>query len=462
MPSNAIVKHSGNILAISPSSAADVTVLPSLTAGRLLNALKPGVFTTLNKVKPSGALQARKRVTGAICFYWRYSIGATSERVVIGLYDASAPQKSLTTSAKGFSVAAAVRAAEILSLEHHQHKPDGGRPALLEKKRLAVEAAAVSAARIGKHTFANLLGHYADHLENLERRSHSDVRSIFQLHIKTPWPKVAALPANAVTGEQIGDMMRRVADAGKGRTANKLRSYVRAAYQTARASRSKSSIPVHFKDYQITYNPAVDTEPDESQNRANKQPLLEQDMRAYWRQIENMMGLKGAVLRLHLLTGGQRIEQLVKLKTINAAADQILLFDGKGRPGRSMRENLVPLVSAASKALGECKPNGVYAISTDEGQTHLAATTLSQWAKAAAADAGIKDFQAKRLRSGVETLLAKAGISQEIRGRLQSHGISGVQARHYDGHDYIDEQRVALETLFTALNAKASTKRRSR
>ena len=98
----------------------------------------------------------------------------------------------------------------------------------------------------------------------------------------------------------------------------------------------------------------------------------------------------------------------------------------------------------------ECQPQGIYAISTDKGVTHLAATTLSAWAVEAS---GQPDFQAKRIRSGVETLLASARISSDIRGRLQSHGIAGVQARHYDGHDYMDEKRQALETLHRLLDA---------
>lgn len=82
--------------------------------------------------------------------------------------------------------------------------------------------------------------------------------------------------------------------------------------------------------------------------------------------------------------------------------------------------------------------------------------TLSDWAVKAARDA-IDDFQAKRSRSGVETLLASAGVSQDIRGRLQSHGIGGVQTRHYDGHDYLPEKRKALEKLFTLLDQRAAT-----
>ena len=57
----------------------------------------------------------------------------------------------------------------------------------------------------------------------------------------------------------------------------------------------------------------------------------------------------------------------------------------------------------------------------------------------------------------MDTLLASARISSDIRGRLQSHGISGVQARHYDGHDYMDEKRQALETLHRLLDAPEAT-----
>jgi len=46
-------------------------------------------------------------------------------------------------------------------------------------------------------------------------------------------------------------------------------------------------------------------------------------------------------------------------------------------------------------------------------------------------------------------------ISTDTRGRLQSHGISGVQARHYDGHDCIKEKREAPDTLFGLLESSS-------
>jgi integrase len=169
-----------------------------------------------------------------------------------------------------------------------------------------------------------------------------------------------------------------------------------------------------------------------------------------------MTGFKGALLRLHLLSGGQRIEQLVNLLTANIAADSILLLDGKGRPGRPPRPHIVPLIKEAQKALAECDPRGAYALSSDGGETHVAATTLSDWAADMAREQ-IERFQTKRIRSGIETLLASAGVSRDVRGRLQSHGVAGVQAHHYDGHDYVAEKRQALEILYKLLQKSERT-----
>lgn len=320
---------------------------------------------------------------------------------MIGSYDASAPPKSLQPTQRGFSVQAAIRAAEALAQKHQANIQHGGYPALVAAEAEAVRLAQVAEAdasraaekvkiEAARYTLENLLDQYCDYLESLGRRSHKDARSIFKLHVNEAWPKISALPANQVTGEQVADMMRGLMEAGKGRTSNKLRSYIRAAYQVARAARSKASIPLAFKSFNVTVNPAADTEPDDAQNKADKNPLSADDMRAYWQIIKPMPGFVGAVLRLHLLTGGQRIEQLVNLKTADLNGDVITLMDGKGRPGKPARPHSVPLIPLAAAALAECRPKGAYAISTDGGVTHLSAITMSNWAVVAAA--GIDGF----------------------------------------------------------------------
>lgn len=58
------------------------------------------------------------------------------------------------------------------------------------------------------------------------------------------------------------------------------------------------------------------------------------------------------------------------------------------------------------------------------------------------------------LRRTTENRLAAVGQSKEARGQLQSHGLGGVQKRHYNMHEYAVEKRLALVALFELLKAR--------
>ena len=105
-----------------------------------------------------------------------------------------------------------------------------------------------------------------------------------------------------------------------------------------------------------------------------------------------------------------------------------------------------PRVKLARADMALLKRDGEFAISTTAGKKAISVRTLAGWAHDVVGDT-IEGFQLKRIRSGVETLLAANGVSREVRGHLQSHGLTGVQARHYDGHDCMPEKRQAVEIL---------------
>ena len=126
------------------------------THGATIKALAVGPFKTLTKVVPSGALQVRKAATGATSFYWRYTFGSHTERVLIGDYDSSAPPKSLEPTKAGYSVAAAIEAAKTLAQEHKKNIAEGGRPALLEAKAQAKAEAAEARERAKQFTLMEL------------------------------------------------------------------------------------------------------------------------------------------------------------------------------------------------------------------------------------------------------------------------------------------------------------------
>lgn len=65
------------------------------THGQNINELSPRQFLKLGKVNPSGSLEVRKLASGAVTFYWRVTLDGKTVRKVIGMYDPSAPPKSL-------------------------------------------------------------------------------------------------------------------------------------------------------------------------------------------------------------------------------------------------------------------------------------------------------------------------------------------------------------------------------
>ncbi len=433
------------------------TTTTDKTPGAIIKDLGPGEFATIDKIPQGGALQARRLATGAVMLYWRYTVNGKTDRIAIGAYDPTAAPKSLKPSERGYSIAAALRECEARATVQAQNRETGGYRAV--KAAEASEFAAKQEAERDrtKHTLRALLNEYCDYLEKLGRTSHAEARNNFRRHIYDAAPALANMPAVYLTGEQIVDLLRTLNEAGKGRTSNKLRSYLHAAYRVAMASKSKASIPIAFKAFGITSNPVAQTERDAAHDKADKNPLSADELRAYWQAIKDLPDIKGAALRLHLLTGGQRIEQLMRLLRKDIAADSIAIYDAKGKPGNPPRKHLLPLIPTAVTAV-EALPagDGVFAISTDGGDTHLNAVTLAKWAQAV--DHKIPGFQLKRVRSGVETLLSSLGVSKDIRGELLSHGLSGVQKRNYDDHHYMPEKRKALLRLFNALEAKPSQK----
>jgi len=65
----------------------------------------------------------------------------------------------------------------------------------------------------------------------------------------------------------------------------------------------------------------------------------------------------------------------------------------------------------------------------------------------------IRPFQCKDTRGTVKTLMGEAGISKEIRDRIQNHAINDVSAKHYDRYDYMKEKQQGLSAWNRKLEA---------
>jgi len=87
-----------------------------------------------------------------------------------------------------------------------------------------------------------------------------------------------------------------------------------------------------------------------------------------------------------------------------------------------------------------------------DGRTAMREETISEVTKMISSEmvkAGEarEPFQLRDIRRTVETMLAGLRTTKDVRGQLQSHGLNGVQQRHYDMHEYLEEKRAALQIL---------------
>ena len=85
-----------------------------------------------------------------------------------------------------------------------------------------------------------------------------------------------------------------------------------------------------------------------------------------------------------------------------------------------------------------------YLFFSEQRRPRVETATPGKRVKEIAEAMGGEMFDLRDIRRTCETHLAKIGINQDTRAQLLSHGISGVQAKHYDRYSYEREKRAAL------------------
>ncbi|MCK2097111.1 tyrosine-type recombinase/integrase [Thauera aromatica] len=336
--------------------------------------------------------------------------------------------------------------------------------AAAEAERAAAEAAKAEAERQARYTLRALCDVYLSALERARKgKSANAARSLFKCHID---PDTANRPARDVTAHEVAALVRRVREAGKERAAGVLRSYLSAAYNAAKRAPFDSALPADLIPFGIEHNP-VDAIPAIAVQKGDRR-LSAGELRAYIGHLlrigqESGPELADVALLLALYAGGQRMAQLLRAKVGDFDQDTatLRLWDGKGKRTQP-REHLLPLAPHAAgmvEALVERAKDREQARAKQEGRAPELAglwlfsahgrvamnpETVSTRAGEISTSMGSEPFSVRDIRRTVETMLAGLGISKDIRAQLLSHGISGVQAAHYDRHSYIDEKHAAL------------------
>ena len=263
-------------------------------------------------------------------------------------------------------------------------------------------------------------------------KSATDALSAFRVHIFEG--EFAELPAKEVTSRNISEIIRKVYESGKERTAGILRNYLVAAYNAARKAPFDPKALSMLIQFDITSNPAeiISTIP----IKRGERHLSADELKVYLSSLGDSP--TDLLLKVHLYSCGQRIAQLARVKATDYQPETkvLRLLDPKGKRSEP-REHYLPLAPKASAIVESMKKGNKRLFASDEKK---AGARVSEISKAM----GKESFDIGDLRRTCETMLAEMGISKEVRGQLLSHGIGGVQDAHYDRYSYMKEKHNAL------------------
>jgi len=325
-----------------------------------------------------------------------------------------------------------------------------------------------------EYTLEKLCDWYVTHQEGKGKTSARDAKNLFKNHVKTS--EFASLPARSLTAKQATAIIRAVVEKGHARTAAKLRAYLRAAYALAQGAETNPEAPAALLHFGVETNPVASTGALSSANNTRDMVLTQDElgecMRLLAERREKQYDDALAAFELSILLGGQRIAQVLRLTLadVDQNAGTITLFDPKGRR-KTARRHVLPLTNTAKKLveviLEKRRADWLFGDKSAQTVPDTVARKGSEVLRQAQENLGeadldlfaaTRDIQVRDLRRTAETVFAAMGISKDLRAQIQSHGLGGVQDRHYDRHDYMGEKLRALEAWATQLQALAERK----
>lgn len=432
-----------------------------------------------NLGRGAGSMLLERRPTGVIEVYLLLRRGGKQQRRKLGVYD------ELNEYGQRCGLAYWRREAVRVSAELRQFST-------LEafdehQRRISLEKELTAAEEARQGTFEQLLSDYVDNMERMGRSSFKEVQGALKLNVIKPFPALCARRAKDITPPDISEIVRHclqrpVASKGRGarltkanatigkkRQADKLRTYLQAAFSFG-LKNDLNPLRVGNTLYGLTLNPARDVPVIQGANRANTWALTKDELRAVVLAIEELPGRHRAIGKTMLYLAGQRVKMLCRLTWADFYDDSehgsvIRLIDRKGGHYTPEREHLLPItprlreimapllaLEAQGKAPGPFSIKGYANMSSD-----TACNIFTKLGKRLNAEGRSRRFTWRNLRATVETQLAAMGITQERRAWLLSHGRSGVQAKHYDRYSYLSEKRQDLELWAQFLDGLAAS-----
>ena len=305
-------------------------------------------------------------------------------------------------------------------------------------------------------TFGDMMTGYVEMLEAKGKKSAGNVKTQIAADIEKKQRKIWSKRAAEIDLDDCVKIVATITDKGKKRQADKIRSYIRSAFSEAIKARGNVNAPAKLRNMNIKMNPARDMVKVEGSSQARTRALSLSEFQAYWSHVKEQPEPGRSIMMLHVLTGGQRMDQLARagLHDIDNDTQTLTLLDFKGRRSEPRRHS-IPLLPEARACIDRITGAGEYVFSCDGGISPINKKYIGERvdkirdAMKEANELEGGHFTPGTIRATIETRLAAKPyrVSSDVLGQLLSHGMGGVQQRHYQHHNFHEEKLEALEML---------------
>lgn len=324
---------------------------------------------------------------------------------------------------------------------------------LIEKENEKQERIRKMEAERLQGSFAQLLDSYLNAMKADGKRSHANVRRALDCYVHNQFPSMVKKKANTVEVDDIQLILARMIDKGITTQANRVRSYLHTAFQYGlKQDNNPRRHSVEEVKFNLKYNPVSFVPKQADYERVGEHVISDGEIRIIWRELSDISPMADWAIKL-CFTTGQRFGELVRLEWSHFdEAEKLLLIPAS--VSKNKRDHVIPLNKLSLSVLKDMKKltgdyQYIFPASNRAGyieDQHIDTGTISKVVRNYCVEnKKVSKFLARDIRRTVKTLMGKAGVSKELRDRIQNHAMTDVSSKHYDRYDYLPEKRQAMK-----------------
>lgn len=250
--------------------------------------------------------------------------------------------------------------------------------------------------------------------------------------------------ARDIEADDIMPLLSAIHERGRVAMAHNVRAWIHSAFAFGMTAENDYTRQHGAAKWGIRHNPVATIPTDPAATCPSNRHLLPSELRAFWTWCEQNEHRSNmcVVLRLMLATG-QRVQEIVRMAESGYLKDEGLYEWEKTKNGMP---HAIPLPRQAVEIMNSIRPNseGLYFPKRAAPACPALYTGPNKQVHTYIDETGATPFIPRDIRRTWKTLAGRAGVSKEVRDRLQNHAKGDVSSKHYDRYDYIAEKRAGM------------------